>query len=151
MMVGDRMKKIAIVGSEEKYWTAEQRTKAVKEIYNILYNNVEAILVSGGCPKGGVDIWAEIVADVLGVQKDIHRPEVNQWNDSAEIVYETPRGNLEKTLKGYKTRNMEIAEACDVLYCIDPKGRRSGGRWTMEYAQKLGKEVHLVEIGGSSK
>lgn len=155
--------KVAIVGSEEKYWTPAQRTKVVKEIKKIFldiggYNEftvyvgdkfdpTKLILVSGGCPKGGVDIWAEIVADVLGVEKEIYLPEVNQWPDGVEIVYETPRGNLEKTLKGYMSRNMEIAKACDVLYCIDPKSRRSGGRWTMDYAKKLGKEVHLIEMG----
>lgn len=167
---------VAICGSEDKYWTLEQRTKVVKKIKEIFlyetnkevekvtkniikseeyiktvfwnpYNRCgDAItLISGGCPKGGVDIWAEIVADTLGINKDIKYPEVNQWEDSVE--YDDSRINPPEYKKGYKSRNIEMAEACDVLYCIDPKGRKwSGGRWTLTYAKKLGKETHLIEI-----
>jgi hypothetical protein len=158
------LKKVAIVGSEEKYWTSEQRTKAVVRIRDCLMqwsmrpaiNSMDdLILVSGGCPKGGVDIWAEIVADVLGIGKEIYSPKVYQWEDGdhVEYIYKDVTLKTKEMVpihipqKGYKTRNIEIAETCDVLYCIDPKGRDwSGGRWTMEYAKKLGKETHLVEI-----
>lgn len=151
------MKRVAICGSEEKHWTPETRTKAVIKIRDCLlkhaehYNDMNApeydssqlILVSGGCPKGGVDIYAEIVADTLGIKKEIYEPQVNQWvdwkseADSEGVVI----------LKGYKSRNIQIAEACDIFYCIDAKDRAwSGGRWTMNYARKLGKEVHLIEL-----
>ena len=158
------MKKIAICGSEDKYFTPAQRTDAVKKIRDILnshalrygdgnapeYDYNDLIMVSGGCPHSGIDIWAEIVADILGVQKEIYLPEVNQWED--EIVHFGYQGLVHMgyeslNRKGYKSRNIQIAEACDVLYCIDPKGRKwSGGRFTMEAARKLSKEVHLVEI-----
>jgi len=72
-------------------------------------------------------------------------------------------------LKGYKSRNIEIAKACDVLYCIVPERLTSnkhiflnrdltcihcnihghptnGGCWTMKYVNKLGKEIHLIVI-----
>jgi hypothetical protein len=153
------LKKVAIVGSESAYWTPERRTKVVGEIVLIFRKYLpyypgeiterwnEITLVSGGCPKGGVDEYAEIVADVLGIPKDIHRPESRSWVDGTEVIYETPLGNYEKTLKGYKTRNIEVATECDVLYCIDPKWRDwSGARWTMDYAKEHGKEVHLVLI-----
>ncbi len=162
---GIKMKpiKIAIVGSEGKYWTPETRTKAVKEIEYILhylsmptdisgnkieFDSDEVILVSGGCPKGGVDIWAEIVADVLGILKEIHYPEVNQWEDEIRVgVGDIVWDYEEKIKKGYKSRNIEIAESCDILYCINPKGRDwSGGRWTLSEAKRRGKETHLVEI-----
>ena len=140
--------KIAIVGSQEKYWTPEQRAKVVKLIEKLydpydretIYEHpkggaytqklepVEKILVSGACPYGGVDIWAEIVADMKGVKK---------------IIYPARTNDRE----GYRERNYEIAETCDVLYCFDPRGRGwSGGKWTMKMAKELGKETHLVEI-----
>lgn len=125
------------------------------------------ILVSGHCPKDGVDIRAEEIADELGIKKEIYPAEVNQWED--RTIY----GNLYPTemqrQKGYKSRNIQIAEACDVLYCIVPnvmigfnaipfnkecycrhckvwKHPTNGGCWTMKYAKKLGKETHLVVI-----
>jgi len=163
--------RIAIVGSEGKYWTPEERTKAIAEIVKIFrkhatnYNDgnvpefdYNMTLISGGCGyentkkrayiPPGIDEWAEIVADVLGIKKDIRYAPAGQWNDKLDVIYETDRGNLEENLKGYRTRNTEIAEMCDILYCIDPKwrGEKTGGQWTMRYAQKARKEVHLVQI-----
>ena len=148
------MRKVGIVGSSETHWTPERRTEVVKEIKNILtylespsdmlgdklpFDPDNVILVSGGCPHGGVDIWAEIVADVLEIQKEIYLPEVGRWED-------IPYSNIPPK-KGYKSRNIEIAKACDVLYCIDPKGRiGGGGQWTHKYAQSIGKEAHHILI-----
>jgi len=134
--------RIAIVGSEGKYWDYNSRTKAVRKIREIFYKHVpmdfnhmlfnELTLVSGGCPKGGVDIFAECVADTLLMRKLIFEPDHNSWEGK-------------KGKRGYKQRNIQIAEECDILYCIDPKERDwSGGRWTMNYAEKLGKETHLI-------
>ena len=136
--------KVAIVGSEEKYWYAEQKEQVKEEIFRILYLwdgplPTRATLVSGHCPKGGVDIWAEQVAEELGLERIIYKPQIKQWYDKGE-------------LKGYRSRNIMIAEECDVLYDIEPYRddnlgyRRSGGTWTLQYAQKLSKEVHLVVI-----
>jgi len=136
------MIKIAIVGADESKWTKEQKEK-VKEIIRTILRiesgkltigeieidfNLDITLISGHCPKGGVDIWAEEIADELGIPKEIYAPkkESRCW---------------------YRKRNMKIASACDILYCIEPKGRKiSGGLWTLEYAKKLGKEVHFIEI-----
>lgn len=153
--------RVAICGSEEQYWKPEQRTQVVKKIVKIFrkhatnYNDGNApeydynmILISGGCPKGGVDIWAEIVADVLEIEKDIHRPEINQWESTFADFGDDPNKSSFRHLKGYKERNMEIAEICDILYCIDPKwrGEKTGAQWTMRYAIKARKETHLVQI-----
>lgn len=64
------MAKIGIVGSEEKYWTPELKEKAIKAIEMLL--GPEDVLVSGGCHKGGVDIWVEEIAD----QSRISDPEI---------------------------------------------------------------------------
>ena len=100
-------------------------------------------LVSEGCPKGGVDIWAETVADVLGIEKDIKYPEVGQWDDLEEYkpevdlskapLLESPMVHTRK--KGYKSRNIEIAEICDVSSIASilkaGSGRAPGGLWLM--------------------
>ncbi len=171
------------MGSEGKYWTPVQRTKAILKIKEILidddYLDVNPFdpgdvtyptLVSGGCGStgendkqkfdGGIDVWAEIVADFIGLKKDIKYAESMTWGDVHESIY---RGGPSRVLKGFKTRNIEIAYDCDVLYCIEPKVpqrshkatwspehkcfyRRSGGMWTLEYAERLGREVHVVVI-----
>lgn len=54
--------------------------------------------------------------------------------------------------KGYCSRNLDVVNAIPlppdgVIHCINPKGKRSGGTWTMEQAKKMGKETHLIEVG----
>jgi hypothetical protein len=161
------MFKIAIVGPQEDKWTEEQKRKAKDKIYDLIKHanmpnwggdswfhfraeqGIEFLenttLVSGHCPKGGIDIFAEEIADELGVKKEIFEPEVEQWEDL--IVTEG------KNLIGYKTRNILIAEDCDIIYCIVPynpiktcyhhKGTEeptrhphNGGCWTMNYCRK---------------
>lgn len=200
------MSKIAVVGARESKWTRKQKEIAKKSIRIILSSEgtkyaenkligfkitgisglmkkylkeIEIILVSGHCPKGGVDIWVEEVADSMKIKKEIYAPHVNQWEDSKQkcnICHgtgikdkgwhqfysedgkgewyhdEEPCDNWGceegwQKLNGYRSRNIQIAKACDVLYCIEPKGNPSrGGRWTMNKAKKLGKEIHLVVI-----
>jgi hypothetical protein len=161
--------KIAIVGPEEKKWTEVQKQRAKAQVYDLLLieklRNPNVVLVSGHCPKGGVDIWAEEIADKLGIQKKIYSAPANQWND--KILFEN---EFHKAIAiGYRSRNIQIAEACDVLYCIVPfvegtycyhhkpkqHGKvklqglnhpQNGGCWTMKHTKKLGKETHLVVI-----
>jgi len=135
--------RIAIVGSEAKHWTPRTRMLACKKIKEILINDdyvdyhnnnpddvIYPTFISGGCPKGGIDLWAEIISDFIGLGKQIYYPENNQWEPN-----------------GYKERNERIAQECDVLYCIDPKGREwSGGRYTMKRAEFYGKETHLIIV-----
>ena len=121
--------KIAIVGAEENKWTKEQKKKAKRIIKQILkgalnssqlFYTDEIILVSGGCPKGGVDIWAFEIAKELGIKTEIYEPEVNQWEDEKIIEHRIGFMRVYKIRKGYKSRNIEIAKACDVLYDIEP-------------------------------
>lgn len=166
------VRKVGIVGSSESHWNPKLKMKAIQEIRNILTleaikemekileKSIESeeyrktlfytdtlqfstiVLVSGASPKKGIDEFAEIAADSLGVKKEIYPAEVNQWNDKniAEATY---------PLKGYKTRNIQIATAIDVLYCIDPITRKhdeGGGMWTLRYAERLNKETHHIII-----
>jgi len=174
--------KIAIVGAEESKWTKEQKKKAIKKINGIFHSwryateenspklksslLLHITLVSGHCPKGGVDIWAELIADELKIRKKIYPAEVHQWGDKVTMIpfseLEVAEHKMDKNLlehkqgdyyyyrrfvqKGYRSRNIQIAENCDILYCINPKGVWSGGTWTMNYAKKLGRKVFLIEI-----
>ena len=123
--------KIAIVGSEENKWSEEQKERAKEVIEKIFRDYLDVgydvVLISGGCPKGGVDVWAEEIADRMGIKKRIFRPEKNGW------YY-------------YRKRNVKIARSCDVIYDIEPKGKRSGGTWTLGFARKIGKHGELIEI-----
>lgn len=177
--------KIGIVGPEELKWTEEKKAEAKMKI-NQLLNSLDCdinpedknfmykgiVLVSGHCPKGGVDIWAEEIADKLRIQKEIYFAPAMRWEDKfVEGIYPDIPSEF---LKGYRSRNIQIAKASDVVYCIVPKVKlpvgfditkpetmskkfacyhchkvghpTNGGCWTMIWAKKLGKETHLVVI-----
>jgi len=169
------VRKVGIVGSSESHWNPKLKMKATQEIRNILTleavkemekileKSIESeeyrktlfyadtlqfstiVLVSGASPKKGIDELAEIVADSLGVKKEIYPADVNQWDDWDR--YEGS-GRITKR-KGYKSRNIQIATVIDVLYCIDPITRKpdeGGGMWTLNYAKRLNKETHHIII-----
>jgi len=124
--------RVAIVGAEERKWDEKRKAKAKEIIMRILlyykfFSGCDVVLVSGRCPKGGVDIWAEEIADALGIKKLIFPPKKHSWY-------------------WYRKRNIQIAENCDILFDIEPEGKRSGGTWTLNYARKLGKYVYLIEV-----
>jgi len=139
--------------------------------------------------QGGVDTWAEIIATKLGIKTEIYPAEAMDWNDKLRCLacgtlnpLKTIKcqdgfcvGNLFDYVYGYRSRNIQIAEVCDILYDLEPKGSckycggtgttftygdsrpmtcrkcegdgsYSGGTWTLRYARKLGKEVHKVII-----
>lgn len=136
------MMKIGIVGSREKYWLPEQRKKAVKEIKKALFKHMRnlvggydtypdkqsVMLVSGACPYGGVDIWAEVIADLYDIPKQIFPPTENRR-------------------AAFFARNIQIAEECDVIYCFQPEQRpKGGGTWTLNQAEQIGKETHLIIV-----
>lgn len=129
--------KIAIVGAEEKAWGVIARFKAQNTILNLLTELKPDILVSGHCPAGGVDIWAEGYAYLLGIQTEIYPPEINHWKDR--------KGKL-----GFESRNKLIAANFDNLYVISPVKNNvplwNGGEWTAEYAEKSSYKDYKVRI-----
>lgn len=160
--------KIGIVGPEESKWTEEQKLKAKLRIRILLqFGTLERkarfsrkfkdiTLVSGGCD--GIDTWAEQIADELGIKKLIFKPEVNQWPD--KYIQTLPVGSTKSRFVGYRTRNIQIAKAFDIGYCIVPSDPNlyckhhktyghpsNGGCWTILHGnEKLGKEVHLIVV-----
>ncbi len=162
---GDTMR-LAIVGAQEDRWNSFERTFIEDLIRGMLAEDedgVRPIVISGHCPMGGVDIWAEEIAEELGCKMVIYAPEVNQWEDRI-----TQYDSNEFHDKGYKSRNIQIAEACDTLVCFSPAFQHgknptlvediipdnvkqieeiwNGGVWTAVYAQKIGKRVLRVVV-----
>jgi len=124
---------------------------------------------------GGVDIWAEIAADKIGIQKQIFQPQVNSWPSiwkCPKCTLTDPSKNyiqnhlslqhgvalLPLEMKGYMARNLDVARSVNVGYCVVPalesfcKHHRqlghptNGGCWTILQTAKLGKPVALVII-----
>ena len=144
----DRTRVVGIVGSEAAKFTPETETRA-RALIRLLLSPGD-VVCSGHCHLGGVDIFAEEVASALGLEKLIYPPKELNWDH------------------GYRPRNLQIAVASDVVYCITVrdyppmyKGMRfsscyhckvdthvkSGGCWTVKQALKLGKagQVMVVE------
>jgi len=140
----EKMARIGIVGHEAKKFTPETEAKAREIIRSLL--SPGDILVSGGCHLGGIDIWAEEIADEMGLEKDIYYPAIQRWQG------------------GYKQRNLKITYYSDIVHCIVvaeyPKnyvGRRfdwcyhcdtdthikSGGCWTAKRARKA--KWHIIQ------
>lgn len=142
--------KIGIIGHGTDKFTFISKTKAIELIQDIFYNYSpdfeDIILVSGHSPVGGVDIWAEEMANSLNIPLDLKIPKQNKWD--AEY--------------GYKQRNLDIARDSDELhvilvrnypstykgvkydYCYHCKTNdhiKSGACWTAKQAKKLGKKV----------
>lgn len=138
---------VGVVGAEAKKFLPVWQTWARRRI---LENIAGArLVVSGRSPLGGIDLWAIEEANKIGIPTKEYPPETNDW-------------------EGFKARNIQIAEASDIVVCIavrhyhhNYRGRRfglcyhcktsdhvkSGGCWTMHYARKIGKEGRLVIVG----
>jgi len=142
------MKTVGIVGVELK--KLDGRVLAAKRaIMKIVEDEKPTAISSGACHLGGIDDFAERAATYYGLEKTIFEPKTLSWSN------------------GYKPRNLQIAEASDVVYCITVKtlpasydGMRfklcyhcgtsdhikSGGCWTVKQAKKLGKRGVIIVL-----
>jgi len=135
--------KIAIVGAskltENEERDAQQFCGSMMNHWMRDYKD-ELIIISGGAE--GIDTIAVECAKQLGIPTTVYLPATNNW-------------------EGYKARNIQIAEACDRLYCLPANVRdtecyhcgnqfklnphqKSGGCWTAKKARELGKEVRVM-------
>jgi hypothetical protein len=140
------MTKIAIIGNAGDKFTETTKNISKELIRSWLHPG--DILISGGCHLGGIDIWAEEIAKDMGIETIIYRPRLLQWNPLREY--------------GFKKRNMDIAENCEVLnvivvkdyppgykgyryakcyHCNTKDHVKSGACWTAKRAMLLGKKV----------
>jgi len=152
--------KIGIIGHGADKFTEVSRLNAAELIAAILKDycvqciekrDYDTGFVSGHSPVGGVDIWGEKIAKLLGIPLELKIPKQKCWD--AEY--------------GFKQRNLDIASSSDILHIIlvdkypkDYKGRKfskcyhcnssdhvkSGACWTAKEARKLNKEViyHII-------
>jgi len=139
---------IGIIGHEAAKFTPETKQAAIQLIEGLV-THCDTV-VSGHCHLGGIDIWAEEVADSIGAAKLIFPPKARSWND------------------GYKPRNIQIAKASDIVHvivvatlpstytgmrfsscyhCGTTDHVKSGACWTARYAiRRFGKSAiwHII-------
>lgn len=139
--------RIGIVGSEADKFTPATQAQAREAIRSLL--SPGDIVISGGCHLGGIDIWAVEEAKAMGLEFIEHRPKRLRWSG------------------GYRERNMDIAVDSELVVCITlaalPEGYKgmrfalcyhcgtaehvkSGGCWTVKYAQAIGRHTKLIVI-----
>lgn len=152
--------RVGIVGSGEDKFTEIGKKTAKNMIAWTLYDITTnwycvnpVTVVSGHSIKGGVDIWAEEIADAGKLNKLIFAPKVETWD--------TPKGCY-----GYKARNLDIAKS-DVVYVVVankyPRGYygqrfnecyhchrtdhvKSGGCWTGKKAVEFGNKAYWIVV-----
>jgi predicted Rossmann fold nucleotide-binding protein DprA/Smf involved in DNA uptake len=113
--------KVGIAGSRER-----TDAKSVVDYIDSLGEN--DVVISGGCR--GVDTWAEIAAKRRGLKTIVFLPE------------KPPKGAPKhEWTKAFYARNLQIAEACDVLVAFVSPKRKGGTENTINHAEKLGKPV----------
>lgn len=122
--------KLAIVGSVDL--TEVQIRDVAWLIQCILVYSQPRTVISGGA--AGVDsIGVTLAENWGGTQTQVFLPDVNQWD---------PPGD-----RGYKARNIEIAEACDELVAIRSlQSKTYGSGWTADYAEKIGRKVRRFYV-----
>lgn len=147
---------LGIVGSEAAKFTPHTETLAREKIREFIAAAMikawpnQVAVCSGACHLGGIDVWAVEEAKLLNLTTIEHPPKVMSWE------------------QGYKPRNIQIAKDSHEVVCITVKelppgytGMRfkmcyhckttahvkSGGCWTVKYAQSLGKPGHIEVIG----
>lgn len=137
---------VGIVGHEAAKFTSYTEREARRIIAGLL-DGENTVLVSGRSPLGGVDVWAEEVAEALQRRTVIFPPTARQWEGAG----------------GFKERNQQIADASHELHCIvvaqlppEYRGMRfpkcyhcdtdehvkSGGCWTVRRGMAQGKPGH---------
>jgi len=155
--------KVGIIGHGQDKFTPETEKKCKEEIEKVLSDSAKEysiIVISGRSPMGGVDIWAEEIAEKLGFKTMIFPAKVNQWN---------PVNGY-----GFKARNLDIAKTSDEVHifvvveypekysgmrfkhCYHCGGKlglthvKSGACWTGAQALRMGKKVHWHYVPGIS-
>lgn len=142
---------LGLVGSEAAKFTKATETEARSVIRQLLASGKYAAVVSGKCHLGGVDLFAIEEAKAVQLPTREFPPRTRSW------------------ASGYKPRNMQIAQAADEVICITVKSLplgytgmrfalcyhcgtkdhiKSGGCWTVKYAQSLGKRGRVLVVGG---
>ncbi len=97
--------KLGIVGPPERQFTPEKRELACVVIQSAIETYGATTVVSGRCHLGGIDIWAEDIAEAMDIPTLIFPPKVLHWSLPG----------------GYRERNLQIAEAAELVLVIGLK------------------------------
>ncbi len=122
--------RLAVVGSAARDFTPRTAVLARQRISLAIWRLRPEVVISGGCPKGGVDIWARDIAGVYGYTTSggdfvEHLPVHERWAPD-----------------GYQARNALIAADCSHLLRVAARASRTyGSGWTADQAQRLGRLV----------
>ncbi len=143
---------LGIVGCEGLKFDAETEGRARDIMRDLMLRNPQLErVVSGACHLGGIDVWAIEEATKLKIPTTEYPPRERNW------------------ARGYKLRNIQIAQEATDVVCITlrvwpadwrgmhwdrcyhcPAGLddhvKSGGCWTVRMAQRLGKRGSLIVI-----
>ncbi len=136
---------LGIVGPEGNRFGVETTRLAVQAIHDLIVKHRATCIVSGHCPKGGVDLFAEEVAEELKMERLIYAAAVDSWDAPG----------------GYRARNLKIARNSDLVAVVTlreappwlrgegvrleecyhcgierPRHVRSGGCWTAKRAKR---------------
>jgi ribA/ribD-fused uncharacterized protein len=122
--------RLAVVGSAARHFTPRTSALARQRISLAIWRLRPEVVISGGCPKGGVDIWARDIAGVYGYTIEggdfiEHQPAHERWAPD-----------------GYEARNSLVAGDCTHLLRLAARASRTyGSGWTADKAQRLGRLV----------
>jgi hypothetical protein len=123
--------KLAIVGST-KFEDDPAGIELATELINHYLDRLFVDLVISGGARG---------IDQLGVRLARER--------NIDVIEFLPMNNRWEP-KGYKDRNLVIAEACDeLLRLAHYKSKTYGSGWTADHAESLGKPVHRYTYRGN--
>lgn len=139
---------LGIVGHAADKFRTNTYRKALFCIGSLIGIYRPTLVVSGECHLGGIDKWARLGAEDLGVPFRGYPPETHEW-------------------ASYKSRNLQISEASDLVvsivvkelppgydgmrfdscyHCNTKTHVKSGGCWTVKQAIKAGKRGLVIEI-----
>lgn len=126
--------KLGVVGHGQEKFTKRTEGLATQAIINAVLRYGPTHIVSGHSPLGGVDLYAEQVAERLGVPTIIHAPRYHTWSGPG----------------GYKERNLAIARDSDLVLCVvvsDFPPKFNGMRFPYCYHCK-GRNPQHIKSGG---
>lgn len=91
---------LAIIGHAQDKFTPHTEALAYQAIYDLITLYNPSLIISGGCHLGGVDIYAEHVANALSIPTRIYKPSHLSWSG------------------GYRERNLLIANNSSLVAVI---------------------------------
>ena len=146
------MGNLGIVGHAGEKFTPETEARAREVIRNYIRYCRPSAVVSGHCPMGGVDIYAEQEAWKLEVPLILHVPRKNSWEGDGKPSVEVTQDPRMRVIyhSGFKARNLAIAQDSAMGLCVVVKDYIKGfnGMVFKDCYHCRGKNPHHIKSGG---